>query len=340
MTEIINFKDLINIELCLNKPTLKERIREYNKNKNKQLYKNKNFNTVSLSDIGVSNGVSDNVSNGVSDNVSNGVSDNNLEPKIEIIGDKKFITTYDTNDLGRTVKNVKEYKMEKRKIKIPKVISERRKWTKFGASSGLPPGPDEASTTKVCEDVFFEFTKRNKAIDDSEDREGGGSIKNIFSAVGGSGTAVICRYCGGNHWSMKCANKDTGGVGARGVGARGVGSGGVGSGGGKSKYVPPSMRNGAEGAGSMGGAEGNRGIKRNREENTIRVSNISENATENDIRDLFKRYGYIKRLFYKNEKGFAFITYDTMWSCEEAVVEVHRHCYDYLVLSVEIAKSK
>jgi translation initiation factor 3 subunit G len=323
MTEIINFKDLINIELCLNKPTLKERIREYNKNKNKQLYKNKNFNTVSLSDIGVSD-----------IGVSNGVSDNDLEPKIEIIGDKKFITTYDTNDLGRTVKNVKEYKMEKRKIKIPKVISERRKWTKFGASSGLPPGPDEASTTKVCEDVFFEFTKRNKAIDDSEDREGGGSIKNIFSAVGGSGTAVICRYCGGNHWSMKCANKDAGGVGARGVGSGGVGSGGVGSGGGKSKYVPPSMRNGAEGTGGV------EGIKRNREENTIRVSNISENATENDIRDLFKRYGYIKRLFYKNEKGFAFITYDTMRSCEEAVVEVHRHCYDYLVLSVEIAKSK
>ena len=32
MTDIINFKDLINIELCLNnKPTLKQRIREYNK---------------------------------------------------------------------------------------------------------------------------------------------------------------------------------------------------------------------------------------------------------------------------------------------------------------------
>jgi len=308
MTYIINFKDLINIDLCLNEPTLKQRIREYNKKKNNQLYenKNKNFNTVRFID-------------------TIGVSENDLEPKIKIIGDTKFITTYDTDELGRTVKNVKEYKMEKREIKIPKVVSERRKWTKFGASTGLPPGPDEASTTKVCEDVFFEFTKRNTAIDDSEGGEGGGgSIKNIFSAVGGSGTSVICRYCSGNHWSMKCTNKD-------------AGTGGAGTGGGKSKYVPPSMRNGVEGT---VGAEGNRGIKRNRVENTIRVSNISVNATENDIRDLFKRYGYIKRLFYKNEKGFAFITYDTMRSCEEAVVEVHRHCYDYLVLSVEIAKSK
>ena len=326
MIYIINFKDLINIELCLNKPTLKQRIREYNKNKNK------NFNTVSFSDtIDVSNiDVSNiDVSNIEVSNidVNDTVSDNDLEPKIEIIGDKKFITTYDTDNLGRTVKNVKEYKMEKREIKIPKVVSERRKWTKFGASAGLPPGPDKASTTKVCEDVFFEFTKRNTIIDDSGDGEGGGGgIKNIFSAVGGSGTAVICRYCGGNHWSMKCTNKD--------VGTGGVGTGGVGDGVGKSKYVPPSMRNGVEGTGSV------EGIKRNREENTIRVSNISDNATENDIRDLFKRYGYIKRLFYKNEKGFAFITYDTMRSCEEAVTEVHRHLYDYLVLSVEIAKSK
>tara|TARA_B110001469_G_C9600593_1_gene298418 strand:- start:343 stop:1266 length:924 start_codon:yes stop_codon:yes gene_type:complete len=307
MTDIINFKDLINIELCLNKPTLKQRIREYNKNKNK------NFNTVSFSDI-------------------IDVSDNDLEPKIEIIGDKKFITTYDTDDLGRTVKNVKEYKMEKREIKIPKVISERRKWTKFGVSKGLPPGPDDASTTVVCEEVFFEFTKRNTPIDDSENGEGGGgSINNIFSAVGGSGKAVICRYCGGNHWSMKCTNKDISTVGIGGA------SGGIVPGsarGGKSKYVPPSMRNGVE------GTRGSEGIKRQRDENTIRVSNISENATENDIRDLFIRYGYIKRLFYKNEKGFAFITYDTMLSCEEAVKEVHRHCYDYLVLSVEIAKSK
>jgi len=331
MTYIINFKDLINIDLCLNEPTLKQRIREYNKKKNNQLYenKNKNFNTVRFID-------------------TIGVSENYLEPKIKIIGDTKFITTYDTDELGRTVKNVKEYKMEKREIKIPKVVSERRKWTKFGASTGLPPGPDEASTTKVCEDVFFEFTKRNTAIDDSEGGEGGGgSIKNIFSAVGGSGTSVICRYCSGNHWSMKCTNKDagtggvgtggagTGGVGTGGVGTGGVGTGGAGTGGGKSKYVPPSMRNGVEGT-----VEGIGSIKRNRDENTIRVSNISVNATENDIRDLFKRYGYIKRLFYKNEKGFAFITYDTMRSCEEAVVEVHRHCYDYLVLSVEIAKSK
>jgi translation initiation factor 3 subunit G len=330
-----NFKELINIESCINnKYTLRQRINNY-KDKDTIIKDNLPITDTGLESTGLeSTGLESTglESTGLESTVlestgleSKELESTGLESKIDIVGNKKFITTYDIDDLGRNIKNVKEYNMEKRTINIPKNVAKRRKMTKFGVSAGLPPGPDDASTTLVCEDVFFEFTRANKVIDDSEPNNGigSGSINNIFSAVGGSGKAVKCRYCDGNHWSMKCTNKDSAIIGTSIESTKG-----------KSKYMPPSMRNGNGNSGDIDG------IKRQRDENTIRVSNISENATENDIRDLFIRYGYIKRLFYKNEKGFAFITYDTMESCEDAVIGVNRHLYDYLVLSVEIAKSK
>ena len=78
-------------------------------------------------------------------------------------------------------------------------------------------------------------------------------------------------------------------------------------------------------------------IDKNR--NTIRISNISDNADEQDIRELFYNYGRITRLYY-NQTGFAFLTYSELNGCEKAIEAVNGHPYDYLILSVEMAKSK
>ena len=49
------------------------------------------------------------------------------------------------------------------------------------------------------------------------------------------------------------------------------------------------------------------------------VGNISNNVTEGELSDLFKRYGRIVKIDYKVEKGFAFITFETSDEADKAI---------------------
>ena len=225
---------------------------------------------------------------------------------IEIINDNKYVTFYRKDDKGVIYKHTKIYKIEKHLIKLPKNVVERRKWSKFGVSTGLPPGPDTASTNRVFDEVFFEFTNNNKVLDDREEDNGmfGSANKNV----------VTCKHCGGNHWSMKCTNKPDKLLNDDKKEPSNNG-----------KYVPKFKR------------DGEKPLSKNR--NTLRISNISTNAIDEDIRDLFYNYGRITKLYY-NQTGFAYLTYSELSSCERAIEVVNGHPYDHLILSVEMAEEK
>jgi translation initiation factor 3 subunit G len=229
----------------------------------------------------------------------------------QIIEDNKYITIYTKDKSGLITKHTKIYRIETRKIKMPKAVIERRQWEKFGVSKGLPPGPDKASTNIVYDEVFFEFTNNNKIADDKEEDSG------IFGSSNKS--AVTCRHCGGNHWSIKCTNKGESGSKDKGSGPSEVESSG--------KYVPKFKRDGVD-------------ITENRNRNTINITNISTNSTEQDVRDLFHNYGRISRLYYNEFKGFAYLTYSSLDACEKAIEAVNGHPYDYLILSVKMAEQK
>ena len=227
--------------------------------------------------------------------------------EIEIIGNNKYVIFYRKDETDIIYKHTKIYRLEKHEIKLSKNVAERRKWAKFGVSKGLTSGPDKASTNRVYDEVFFEFTNNNKIVDDTEHTE--------LGIIGNNNKNVVkCKYCGGNHWSIKCKNKpdkletknDTD-----------ISNNG--------KYIPKFKRDGEK--------------PRDKNKNTIRISNISDNADEQDIRDLFYNYGRITRLYY-NQKGFAFLTYSEKNACEKAIETVNGHPYDYLILSVEMAESK
>ena len=239
--------------------------------------------------------------------------------EIKIIGNKKFITSYQKDiETGEIYKTTKEFQLKNVKQFISKNVLERREWSKFGVSKGLDPGPDSASTSYKCDEVFFEFIDKNRIYDDTvTDNLGGVNISS-----GSSNKKIKCKYCGGAHWSMKCTNKDSIGS-ENGIGGIGV-IGGIGGDG--SKFFSKSLIE--------------KKNNYNKNDNTIRVSNISVNASEKDLRDLFSRFGYIKKMYFKPEKGFSFITFDNMDICQEAVNQVDKHPYDHLILSVEIAKSK
>ncbi|KAG6879861.1 hypothetical protein C0992_010530 [Termitomyces sp. T32_za158] len=100
------------------------------------------------------------------------------------------------------------------------------------------------------------------------------------------------------------------------------------------KYVPPSMR-------GPGGAR-TAGVGGTREElPTLRVTNISEDTHEQDLRDLFGRFGRVTRVFIGRDretgagKGFAFVSFDERASAQRAMDKVHGMGYDNLILSVQ-----
>ena len=229
--------------------------------------------------------------------------------EINIIGNKKIITSYQQDiESGIIYKTTKEFQLKKVKQFLPKAVLERRKWNKFGVSKGLDSGPDSASTSLKCDEVFFEFVNKNNIQDDTDNLGG----VNIFSSS--KNKTIKCKYCGGSHWSMKCTNKDS------------------------------ATKDDSELPENDGKFFSKSIIKKRssskKNEHTIRVSNISINATEKDIRDLFSRFGHIIKMYFKQEKGFAFITFDNMNICQNVVEHVDKHPYDHLILSVEIAKNK
>jgi translation initiation factor 3 subunit G len=104
------------------------------------------------------------------------------------------------------------------------------------------------------------------------------------------------------------------------------------------KYVPPSMRFGAgRGAGeSMGRPGGSRD-----DLPTLRVTNISEDTQENDLRELFGGFGRVARVYVGRDretgagKGFAFVSFEDRANAQKAMEKVHGKGYDNLILSVQ-----
>jgi len=103
------------------------------------------------------------------------------------------------------------------------------------------------------------------------------------------------------------------------------------------KYIPLHKRVGAEGRSSS--------YQRD-DSATVRVTNISEDTTEDDLRELFRPFGYISRIYLAKDpytrvsRGFAFISYSTRDQAQAAIRKLNGHGYDSLILNVEFAKPR
>lgn len=111
------------------------------------------------------------------------------------------------------------------------------------------------------------------------------------------------------------------------------------SAGGPSKYVPPSMRAGARGPGESMGRPGGAGSRDDLP--TLRVTNISEDTQENDLRDLFGTFGRVARVYVGRDretgigKGFAFVSFEDKSTAQKAMDKMHGRGYDSLILNVQ-----
>lgn len=109
---------------------------------------------------------------------------------------------------------------------------------------------------------------------------------------------------------------------------------------GPSKYVPPHARRDASGV-----SHDIYSLRERRDDvNTLRITNLSPDTTEADLKDLTQRFGPTARVFIARDreanvcKGFAFVSYQHREHAEYALNRLNGHGYDNLILHVEWAK--
>lgn len=62
---------------------------------------------------------------------------------------------------------------------------------------------------------------------------------------------------------------------------------------------------------------------------TLRVTNLSEDAAEDDLRELFSRFGRVARVFIGKDretgigKGYAFVSYEERAHAQKALEKMH-----------------
>ncbi|XP_066913701.1 eukaryotic translation initiation factor 3 subunit G-like [Clytia hemisphaerica] len=268
-------------------------------------------------------------------------------PSEEINGNVKKMIEYRYNDEGKQVKVTRVFNIETRKVS--KAVAKRKCWKKFGsATKDNPNGPD-SSTTYVGDDVFLSFTTNKEELEEDKDDP----MKKL------KGTSIVkCRVCKGDHWTTKCPYKESlqplkeieekekiaesGGVDTSTMAAEIAAKTGVNPTSAGGKYVPPSLRGGGDGKERRGETMNSR--RQTDEAATLRVTNLSEDAMESDIQDLFRPFGPIARVYLAKDKitnqskGFAFVSYVKREDAARAVHSLNGFGYDHLILSVEWAK--
>lgn len=105
-----------------------------------------------------------------------------------------------------------------------------------------------------------------------------------------------------------------------------------------SKYVPPSMRDGANKRGDA------MQMQRRDDTTAIRISNLSESTTDADLEELVKPFGAIQKLYLAKEKntntckGFAYVHFKLRSEAAAAIHMLNGYGYDHLILNVDWSK--
>ncbi|KAJ3181848.1 translation initiation factor eIF3 subunit g [Gaertneriomyces sp. JEL0708] len=249
---------------------------------------------------------------------------------------------YKTNEDGKTVKVTRRTKMKLIHQTVNKAVAERKaKWKKFGEVANLPAGPDTNSTS-FGEKVFLKLSSTIKDHDAPPVEDDQDSLRKKLQAAVKS--KITCRICKGEHWTSKCPFKDThaplGELGPsrseESVDGDAMTEEKIAGG----KYVPPSLRN-------RGPGESMRGSSDSRRDDypTIRITNLSEDTQEQDVKELVSRFGHTSRVFVSRDretntcKGFAFVSFIHKEDAEKALEKLNGFGYDNLILRVEWARS-
>lgn len=258
--------------------------------------------------------------------------------------DDNVITIVDehANDEGKKVKITRKIKKTLIKEYVNKSVAGRKKWQKFGEAKGNSPGPD-LSTTTIGEQIFLKLSTTGKHGAESPEEVDANKKKQMLLSK-----KILCRVCRGDHFTLKCPYKDTikpiqdfaSDLQDASKKILPVTEPLTTEPSSSDKYVPPNIRSGA--SKSTGSSDS---MRERRDDASIRVTNLSEDTTEGDIQDLFRKFGSISRIYLARDretnvcKGFAFVSFNSREDASRALNAINGYGYDNLILRVEWARS-
>jgi len=271
----------------------------------------------------------------------------------------KIVTSYRANPSNSQtlLKTVTKIRVQQLMTREHLGVEKRRKWKKFGQAA--IDGDDQSNVTiQSRDDVYLEDPHQDVDLQDED----------VTKALAGNLNAFWDkqrrRQVERKYGIEEGEAKEGSGVGGREASdgwhkvgdkaASSISSGAPTT----NKYVPPSARNPSAGAGGglnekgrslaamasrMGDRPDNR-MQDNRDQNTIRVTNISEDTTEADLQELFGRFGRISRVYVAKDKetmqsrGFAFVSFTDRKEAAKAMDKLQGYGYDHLILKLEWAR--
>ena len=226
---------------------------------------------------------------------------------------------------------------------------------RFGDERGKAAGPD-SKTTIIGENIHFKIAPVTKVSCIVSHEVGLAThipqqVEVIPEADPGSkaptGKAVVCRLCKGGHYTAKCPYKDqlaaidqvdVEGDGADGPAGdssmpRGLGSTTNG------RYIPPSVLfllpvcvsiADTLSRGQRAGGGAGESMYRSRDDlPTLRITSLSVDADDNDLRSLFEGFGRVARANVvrdrdtRESKGFGFVSFENRKDGEKALAKMN-----------------
>lgn len=248
----------------------------------------------------------------------------------------KTVISYKTNDDGKKVKVTQRVKTITTREKVDHNVAERKKWAKYGAEKGQGAGPN-TNTTSV--EPGFQFKLQTPAQTKKTEPE---PIPEPTADA-----KILCRICSGVHFTSRCPYKDTLGAPEEEKSATAVATGAAGeasatpaaaavAGVKPGKYVSPHLRAGAQPRQPQDRSD--------TENTTLRVSNLSEDVYDEDLRGLFSKFGKVVRCHVVKDRetqrprGFAFVSFDNVKDAEAACGRLDGFGLDNLIMRVEFSK--
>jgi len=271
------------------------------------------------------------------------------ETEVDVNG-VKTVTTYRTDETGAKYKCMRTVKVTKKTTRVHKSVLERRKWAKFGQAELVElknpgfhgPGFTNGFTQLDNADQQLEMTAKARVAEENNEAAARAFEKmnvGTFEAWRPKNRSDVAGDAAEWAAAQGITGGDKFGGGGGGGGLAGLVAQQEAGGGGGSGYVPPSMRN----------ADGTRnesliGAMPERDDScTVRVSNLSEDVKDSDLRELFRRFGAIQRIYLAKDRetqqsrGFAFINFFHKQDAAAAIAKLDGHGYDHLILSVSWA---
>ncbi|KAI4306366.1 hypothetical protein L6164_029648 [Bauhinia variegata] len=260
-----------------------------------------------------------------------------LLPPRQVIGPDengiKKVIEYKFDDNGNKVKITTTTRTRKlANARLSKRAVERRSWAKFGDAVHEDVG--SRLTMVSTEEILLERPRAPGSKAD-EPKAAGDPLAQFQK--GGGAVLMVCRTCGkkGDHWTSRCPYKDLAST-AEGFIDKPAVSEAATTASGPKTYVPPGLR----GGGSDRSAPD---MRRRNDENSVRVTNLSEDTREPDLLELFRPFGAVSRVYVAVDqktgvsRGFGFVNFVNREDAQRAINKLNGYGYDNLILRVEWA---